>query len=72
MQVVEARELGDRLRVVVDAQVDEDVAEAGVAAVALDDEQRGRLLAAAVAAGGLRRGEALEQPLGERAARVSR
>ena len=37
-----------------------------VAAVALDDEQRRRLLAAAVAARGLRRGEARDQPLGER------
>ena len=37
-----------------------------VAAVALDDEERRRLLAAPVAAGRLRRREALEQALGER------
>ena len=51
---------------VVDAQVDDDVGEARVAAVPLDDEERGRLLAAPVAARGLRRGEAVEQPLRER------
>ena len=69
MHVVEARELLDRPRVVVDAQVDEHVAQPGVAAVALDDEERRRLLAAPVASRRLRCGEALEQPLGERPAR---
>ena len=39
-----------------------------VTAVALDDEQRGRLLSAPVAAGLLRGGERVEQPLGERPA----
>src|ERR671933_2645076 len=52
--------------VVVDAQVDDDVGEAGVAAVLLDHEDGRGLLAAAVAARGLGGGEALEQPLGER------
>ena len=59
-------QLGDGLLVVVDAEVDERVGEARVAAVLLHDEQRRRLLAAPVAAGRLRGGEALEQPLGER------
>ena len=53
---------------VVDAQVDDHVGEAGVAAVALDDEQAGRLLPAPVAARRLRRREAVEEPL-RRAAR---
>ena len=66
VEAVEAPQLLDRALVVVDAEVDEGVGQPGVAAVALDDEQRGRLLAAAVAAGCLRRGEAVEQPLGER------
>ena len=44
----------------------------GVAAVALDDEQRGRLLAAPVAARRLRGGEALEQPLARAACPPSR
>ena len=51
---------------VVDAQVDEDVRQARVAAVLLDDEERGGLLAAPVAARRLGRVEAVEQPLGER------
>ena len=55
---------------IVDAQVDDAVGEVRVAAVALDDEQRRRLLAAAVAAGRLRRVEAVEQTLGERLACV--
>ncbi len=63
---VETGELLDRPLVVVDAEIDEHVREAGVAAVALDDEQRGGLLAAAVAARGLRRREAVEQALRER------
>ena len=45
-----------------------DVREAPVAAVALDDEQRGGLLAAPVASRRLGGGEAAEQPLGERCA----
>src|SRR5207244_13203932 len=51
---------------VVDAQVDEDVGEARVAAAALDDEERRGLLAAAVTAGGLRRGETFDEPACER------
>src|SRR5215210_7725323 len=53
---------------VVDAQVDDDVGEARIAAVALDDEQARRLLSAPVAARFLGRGEAIEQPIGERPA----
>ena len=67
MQAVQAAQLVDRPLVVVHAQVDEDVGEAGVAAVPLDDEERGRLLAARVATGGLAGREGLEQSLGERA-----
>ena len=54
--------------VLVHAQVDDAVGEARVAAVALDHEQRRRLLAAPVAARGLCRVEAVEQPLDERRA----
>src|SRR4051812_12724844 len=39
VQVEQARDLTDRLRVVVDAQVDEDIAAAAVPAVRSDDEQ---------------------------------
>ena len=66
MQPVETRELADRLGVVVDAEIDEHIREAGVAAVALDDEQRCRLLSAAIAAGRLRRRQRLEEPFRER------
>ena len=68
MEPVEALQLLDRARVVVDAQVDEDVRERRVAAVPLDDEERGGLLSAPVAACRLRGREAGEQPLGERRA----
>ena len=63
---MDAPELAYRPVVVVDPKVDEHVAQAGVAAVLLDHVERRRLLAPAVAAGLLRGGEALEQPLGER------
>ena len=66
VEPVEAAKLLDGPLVVVDAEVDERVRQPRVAAVPLDDEQRRRLLAAAVAARGLRRGEAVDQPLGER------
>ena len=66
MEAVEAAELLDRALVVVSAQVDEDVGEASIAAVLLHDEQRCRLLAPAVATGGLGCGEAVDQPRGER------
>ena len=65
---VEPAELVDRRGMVVGAQVDDDVREAGVAAVRLDDEERGGLLPAPVAAGRLPGGEAAEQPLGQREA----
>ena len=51
----------------IDAQVDDLVGKTRVAAVLLDDQQGGRLLAAPVAARGLSGIEAVEQPLGERA-----
>ena len=60
--VVEAAQLGHRLGVVVDADV-----ELASVLVAVDDERRG-LLAALVAAGRLARREGGEQPLGERQA----
>ena len=63
---VEPAELLDRSRVVVDAEVDQRVGEPGVATALLDDEQRGRLLPAPVAAGRLGGGEAFDQPLRER------
>ena len=58
--LVEAAQLGDRLGVVVDAQVEERIVLGRV------DEERRRLLAALVAARGLARVERREQPLGER------
>ena len=69
VQAVEATELGERIGVVVDAQIDERVRQARVAAVALDDEQGRGLPPATVATGRLGRVEAVEQPLGERRAR---
>ena len=65
MEAEEAPQLVDRRFVIVDAEVDEDVREAGIATVALDDQERRRLLAAAVSAGGLRRGQAFQQALRE-------
>jgi hypothetical protein len=47
---------------IVDAQVDGDIRQPGVAAVALDDQQRRGLLAPAVAACRLRSTETREQP----------
>ena len=61
MQAVDAAQLLERSLVVVDAEVDEEVGEACVTAVLLDDEQARRLLAAAVAAGGLGGVEAVQQ-----------
>ena len=61
MDVVDAPQLVDGPLVVVDAQVDQRVG-VEVAASPLDDEQRRGLLAAPVAAGRLRGGEAREQP----------
>ena len=51
---------------VLDAELDDDVRHARVAAVALDDEERRGLLAAAVASCRLRGGEAVDQAVGER------
>src|SRR5204863_9716860 len=55
--------LRERPLVVVDTQVEGGVGELRVAGVLLDDEGRRGLLATAVAARGLRGGEALDQPL---------
>ena len=72
MELVQPSELLDRPLVIVDAEVDEDVGEAGVAAVPLDDEQGGRLLTAGVAAGRLAGRERLEQALRERPVAASK
>jgi hypothetical protein len=58
-------ELGDGGGVVVDPQVDVAVGAAAVAAALPDHQQRGRLLAAGVAPGGLAGVERGDQPLGE-------
>ena len=55
---------------VVDAEVDENVGQRRVAAVALHDEQRRGLLPPTVSAGRLRGGKRLEQPFREGAPRV--
>src|SRR5581483_10320359 len=68
---VQTAQLLDRMRVVVDAQVEDEVGELRVAAVALDDHERRRLLAAPVSARGLRGVEAVEEPSLERIARAS-
>ena len=64
-------QLGDRPFVVVDAKIDDDIGEARIAGVLLDDQERRRLLAAPVAAGSLRGRQALEQPLGQREVAVA-
>ena len=72
VEVVEREQpgqLGDRLGVVVDAQVDGDVVEPAVPGLVLDHEQRRGLPAAGVAAGRVAGGERLEQPVGERVPR---
>ncbi len=61
---VQAAQLGDRFGVIVDAQIEERILLGG------DDEQRGRLLAALVAARGLAGGERRQQALGERQPRA--
>src|SRR5215203_3380417 len=65
MDLVEPVQLDDRIRMVIDPQVDERVRQAAVAAITLHDEQGSGLLAASVAAGRLRRREGLDQPLRE-------
>ncbi len=62
MQRVDATQLVDRLWVIVDPEIEDDVRELRVPTVSFDDEERCRLLAAAVAAGELRGRETLEQP----------
>ena len=69
-QAEQAHQLGHRVRVVVDAQVDEDVAAAAVTASGPDDEQRRALPAAGVAAGAVAREQGVEQPVAERASGV--
>jgi hypothetical protein len=65
VQSVPPPQFDDRELVIVDAQIDENVRKVRVAGVLLHDQKRGRLLAAPVAAGGLRSGEALDQALRE-------
>src|SRR6059058_2737598 len=60
MQAVEPAKLLERPLVVLDPELDDRVRELSVAAVLLDDQQCRRLLAAAVAAGGLGGVEAIE------------
>ena len=70
---MQSREFGDGPLVVVDPEVDERVAQTRIAAVALDHEQRGRLLPAPVAAGCLCGVQAVQQALRERSrARLER
>ncbi len=59
-------ELDDRVRVIVDPDVDRPVVEAAVAAAGARHQEHRRLLAAAVAAGGVTGGEGGVQTLGER------
>ena len=61
---VEPRELGDRLEVVVGAQVDGDV-EAFVASTLAGDEERGGLLTSAIAAGRLGGAQRGQEALGQ-------
>ncbi len=68
VEFVQPGQLGDGLLVVIHPQVDEHVAQPGVASVTLDHEQRGRLLAAAVSSRRLRGRDALEQSFGQWAA----
>ena len=70
VQLVEPEQLGNRMLVVIDAQIDEDVRQAAVTAVLRDNEERCGLLAPAVAARGLPGGEALDQARRQRAACV--
>ena len=70
VEVEQPGQLGDRLGVVVDAQVDRDVVEAAVPGALLDHQQRRRLPAARVAAGRVAGGQRVEQPAGERRVRV--
>jgi hypothetical protein len=71
MELVEARKLLDRMLVVVHAQVDQDVGQRRIAALSLHDQDRCRLLAPAVAARRLGRGEGREQPVGQQRVRRS-
>ena len=65
MEAVEPPQLLDRRLVIVDAQVERDVGEPGVAAVPLDHEERRGLLAATVAACCLRGCKGLEETFRE-------
>src|SRR4029079_5123609 len=61
----EPAKLLERALVVLDPQLDDDIGQARVTGIVLDDEQRCGLLAAPVAAGRLRRGEAVPQAPGK-------
>ncbi len=58
-------QLGDRRRVVLDAQLEDAVGPGPAGGLPLDDQHGRRLLAADVPAGGLRRLEGGHQPVGE-------
>src|SRR5439155_18946503 len=66
VQRVDPAELGNWKLVIVDAQIDDRVGQVRVARVLLHDEQGGGLLPAAVPAGGLRGGQAFDEPFGQR------
>ncbi len=68
---VDPFQLLDRMWVVVDAEIDGDVAFAAVAAVLADDEERGRLPPAPIPPGEFRRRKTVEQALAERPCRRS-
>src|SRR5919109_3401726 len=61
VQRVQPFQRGDRLGMIVDAQIDECVRQASVTGVLLDHEQRRRLLTAAVAARSLRGSQTADQ-----------
>src|SRR5579859_8153014 len=65
VQFEDARELFDRIRMIVDAQVDVAIVEARVTAAWLRDIQRGALLPAPVAAGGLSGTQRRDESIGE-------
>ena len=68
MDPEQAAQLGHGVRVVVDAQIDQAVVVAAVATAGRDHRDRGRLPAAAVAAGRVAGGQREQQPVREVAA----
>src|SRR3954447_25081568 len=66
LEVEDAGELGDRVVVLVDAEIDPDVVAGAVAGASADDQEGSRLAAAPVAAGRVRRREARDEQLRKR------